>query len=85
MERKENRGSGLLDFLWAECGCGYLSDLRLRETVPILRQAAGRIPRGRWPGEAWQEAARYITGRQEIPAAEDEARSALERWFRDGT
>lgn len=83
MGRKENRDSGFLDWLAAECACDYLSDLRLRETASPLLRVIGQVPPGRWPVEAWREAARYITGMREIPAGEMEARSTLERWLKD--
>lgn len=80
--RKENRDSGFLDWLAAECACDYLSDLRLRETAPPLLRVIGRIPPGRWPAEAWREAVYYITGVRDLSAGEAEARSALERWLK---
>ena len=81
MARNDNGGSELLDYLAAECGCGYLSDLRIPENGPALAQTVKRIQRGVWTGEAWQEAARYVTGEQDVPAEEDGARAALARWF----
>ena len=65
----------------AECGCGYLSDLRVPETAPALAQTVKRIPHGIWSGEAWREVARYITGESDIIPEEDVARAALSRWL----
>lgn len=73
--------SGLLDYLAAECGCTYLSDLRVPETVTSLTLTLKRIPRGAWPAAAWKEAASYVTGAQDIPATEDGARAALARFI----
>ena len=81
MPQKESGGSELLEWLAAECGCGYLSDLRVPETAPALAQTVKRIPHGIWSGEAWREVARYITGESDIIPEEDVARAALSRWL----
>lgn len=83
MPQRDGGGSELLDWLAAECGCGYLSDLRIAKTAPALAQAVKRIPRGAWPAQAWQETARYITGKTNMACEEDESRAALARWLQN--
>ena len=80
MDGKTDANPGLLDWLTDECGCSYLSNLRLAETVPALLRAVRRIPPGRWSDETWSEAVNYITGEQVKVRDEASARQALEAW-----
>lgn len=55
----------LLDSIWLESGCMYLSDLRseagLNRQLCVI-QAVGRMDAQRYPLRQWQEAHQYMTG-----------------------
>lgn len=56
----------LLDSIWLESGCMYLSDLRGEAGLnrqPCVIRAVGRMDARRYSLRQWQEAQRYMTGR----------------------
>ena len=56
----------LLDSIWLESGCMYLSDLRSEAGLnrqPCVIQAVRRMDAQRYPLRQWQEAHQYMTGR----------------------
>ena len=56
----------LLDNIWLESGCMYLSDLRSEAGLnrqPRVIRAVGRMDAQRYPLRQWREAHQYMTGR----------------------
>ncbi len=56
--------AGLLDRLAHAAGCMYLSDLHTTKYGPSLHQAVLAIDPAEYSLSEWQEAARYVSGRE---------------------
>lgn len=69
--------AGLLDRLAHAAGCMYLSDLHTTKYGPRLHQAVLAIDPAEYSLSEWQEAARYVSGRELSFPAPEEARDYL--------
>lgn len=56
---------GLLETLQCKVGCGYLSDLRIPSSLPLIRHALGKMGAEDYSLREWGDAIEYITGKQE--------------------
>ncbi|MBC8530498.1 hypothetical protein [Gehongia tenuis] len=69
--------AGLLERLALAAGCMYLSDLHTTEYGKSLCQAVLSIDPAEYSLSEWQEAARYVSGRELSFPAPEEARDYL--------
>lgn len=53
--------SDLLEFLYTETGCAFLSDLHCPEWLPQIKEIIQRLDENQFTAEQWLEAARYIS------------------------
>lgn len=67
----------LLDVLWHQVGCAYLSDLTNAWCAPKLVNCLQDIPPNQYPLRAWLDLLHYVTGGAEQFQTEEETRTAL--------
>ncbi len=67
----------LLDYLWREAGCAFLSDLHFSGCLPRLRSVLQQLDAAQYPLQQWQEAIRYIAGTEQEFSYPETARQFL--------
>ncbi len=88
MKTGENRtdkdiyaSDGLLDRIAAESGCMYLSDLRGCIFKGRCRFVVAGIPATDYPVKVWQDAVRYMIGKEENFNTAEEAKQRLLKYL----
>lgn len=70
----------LLDDLMREVGCGYLSDLRLKQFQTIAVSAALAFPAEQYSVADWKDVVNYLLPFNTPVETREEARTLLETW-----
>ena len=68
---------GLLETLADKIGCMYLSDLRQISNLAKIQKELKEIPHEKFPLREWNDAAEYITGKEDCFSASIEAKEYL--------
>jgi hypothetical protein len=77
LKRDSKLKKGLLERIAAQTDCMYLSDLRNSHLKKSCRLAVAGIPAEDYPVKVWQDAAYYITGKEENFKNSEDAKQQL--------
>lgn len=77
MGKSSATAEDLLDYLWREAGCAFLSDLHFSDCLTRLQSVLQRLDAAQYPLQQWQEAIRYIAGTEQKFSYPETARQFL--------
>lgn len=81
LAKEEIRSLSLLEYLAAQSGCMYLSDLHQPYNLFFVQRAVSRVPPSDYSLWEWKDAVHYITGQVRNFQTQEQAK----RYLRDFT